>query len=48
MIALLVPSHPTVEAALDWLEARGAIVRAVLLRGEDGSVRGVATVRPRS
>jgi hypothetical protein len=48
VIALLIPSHPSVEAAIDWLEARGTIIRACLLRGEDGMIRGNALVRLRS
>jgi hypothetical protein len=45
MIAVLVPSLPTVEAALDWLERFGVIVRVSLQRGPDGCIRGNGLVR---
>lgn len=45
MIAIHLPSFDTVEAALDWLEAQGEIVRVCLSRGADGMIRGTALVR---
>jgi hypothetical protein len=45
--ALLVPSHATVDEAMDWLHQRGEVVRVCLMRGADGMVRGNAVVRLR-
>lgn len=42
MIGILVPSFPDVEAALDWLETQGEVIRVCLMRGDDGMVRGNA------
>jgi hypothetical protein len=47
MIAILIPSFETVDAAIDYVEKHGEPVRICLLRGEDGKVRGNALVRPR-
>lgn len=48
MIAVHLPSFPNVETALDWLDEQGDVVRACLLRGEDGMIRGNAIVRLRA
>jgi hypothetical protein len=47
MIAILVPSFESVEAAPDWLELQGEIVRVVLMTGNDGQIRGNALVKQR-
>jgi hypothetical protein len=48
MIALLVPSFETPEAAIDWIEAQGEPIRVCLMRGADGMIRGNALIRPRA
>ncbi len=46
MIAVIIPSHATVEAALDWLAGQGGtVVRVCLLLGMDGMIRGNALIR---
>jgi len=48
VIALLIPSMPDVEAALDFVERQGAVIRVTLVLGNDGGVRGVALIRRRA
>lgn len=45
MLAILIPSFESPEAALDWVHAQGDVIRVCLMRGADGMIRGNALVR---
>jgi len=45
MVAILIPSFETPEAAIDWVHAQGEVIRICLMRGADGMIRGNALVR---
>lgn len=45
MIAVVIPSSETVDAAIDHAERFGVVIRVCLLRGDDGRIRGNALVR---
>jgi hypothetical protein len=45
VIAVLIPSFTTIEDAIDFVVAHGEPIRIILQRGQDGMIRGNATVR---
>ena len=45
MIAIVIPSCDSIEAALDYVGQHGHPIRVCLMRGADGKVRGNALVR---
>jgi hypothetical protein len=49
VIAIHLPSLPSISDAFDWLAAQGhSVIRLVMYRGADGLIRGSALVRERA